>query len=558
MKISIIAILMLFVNGIVNAQQVNWANAIKTYGISGINDQCLDNEGNIYITGLIGCTINADCSCKMDNKNYSIQGYTDAFVAKLHPNGKVAWFKLFGNPNINKDDGDFDSGDEIYYDSITNSILVSGSVNSHQNNALIEGNGSGFLIKLDTSGTVRWAESFTSDSGKGGQGELVTGMQTDAQGNIEFTLGVFEKVTMKRNGKTLDSLGTHIVKFDANGNFISTTEFYPNCIVRKKTTTKGHYYIGEFWGNTTIKDTPLLCGNTKREGVFFMTDLNLNLKKLIQFKSNTGSYFSFKPLEVNDSGDIYMAGNYIADLVVEMDTLINKSSSFSGFVLKLDTEGNKKWLTNFRNNSGGISSLSVCLSGNKTFIANSYFGELNIGSQQFNSKGNDVYKSTLAIFELTENGNTSKQVQFEATRLERPHIISNLNKLYVSTSLGFTNFTIGNYSFSKQPPYNTGAVIAQLNDDLTSISELQSAGDKNLNIYSNPSNGLSTINLPASFSNSELELKLFNQLGQLVEQKSLPAGLSSTPLNLQQQAKGTYTVQISNGLETYTGKVVFE
>ncbi len=54
-----------------------------------------------------------------------------------------------------------------------------------------------------------------------------------------------------------------------------------------------------------------------------------------------------------------------------------------------------------------------------------------------------------------------------------------------------------------------------------------------------------------------MRLKLYNQLGQLVMETNLPAGLSSTQINLQQQARGTYTVIISNGTETYTGQVVF-
>ncbi|MBT4970418.1 MAG: hypothetical protein HOM80_15535, partial [Bacteroidetes bacterium] len=129
-----------------------WANAIggpyyeeETYGV------CIDDNSNVYITGMFMGTINVAQGTTLT----SYGGY-DAFVIKFNSSGNFQWAKKIGG-----------TSDDIGYDIIADSngdVCVTGGFEysaTFETGTTITGNGGDdiFLAKYDTNGNLIWAKN---------------------------------------------------------------------------------------------------------------------------------------------------------------------------------------------------------------------------------------------------------------------------------------------------------------------------------------------------------------------------------------------------------------
>ena len=139
---------------------------LKTYSNSGpndadkINDMCLDQDGNIYVTGFSDDTINF---------------YLDILTIKYNQNGDTVWMRRFNGPA-----NYFDSGNKILVDKEKN-VFVAGVVDSKT-----PLNSNYVLLKYDSNGTLKWSKYFDYQPARISF-DYVRDMVMDKAGNIYLT-----------------------------------------------------------------------------------------------------------------------------------------------------------------------------------------------------------------------------------------------------------------------------------------------------------------------------------------------------------------------------------
>jgi len=97
-------------------------------------------------------------------------------------------------------------------------------------------------------------------------------------------------------------------------------------------------------------------------------------------------------------------------------------------------------------------------------------------------------------------------------------------------------------------------VFQPLNDYGTSIEDITS--EEKLSAYPNPTHSSVTLDLPME-SNTEVHYSIYNNVGQVLEQKSV-VGVTQLDVNLSNYKAGIYFIGLKTGNNNYMNKVVKE
>ena len=148
---------------------------VNTYGGSAFDvgeDITVDSSGNSYITGYFEGTVD------FGGGNVTSAGSADFFVLKLNSSGTFQWVNTYGGSA-------FDVGQDITVDSSGNSYITGyfeGTVDFGGGNVTSAGAADIFILKLNSSGTFQWVNTYGGTSTDVGQGIAV-----DSSGNSYIT-----------------------------------------------------------------------------------------------------------------------------------------------------------------------------------------------------------------------------------------------------------------------------------------------------------------------------------------------------------------------------------
>ncbi len=150
-----------------------WA---KRFGDANIYQEALDvavdNIGNVYVTGYFEGTIPFGATV------LTSAGATDAFLAKLDPNGNTLWAKRFGGTGAQY-------GQSLAVDAQGNVTLIANGFNTMDFGGGVltsAGDYDMFLARFDPAGNLFWQKRFGGVSADIGQN-----IAADALGNLVFT-----------------------------------------------------------------------------------------------------------------------------------------------------------------------------------------------------------------------------------------------------------------------------------------------------------------------------------------------------------------------------------
>ena len=195
----------IFVLKLNSSGTLQWVN---TYAGS-LNDQgqniAVDSSGNSYITGYFQGTID------FGEGDVTSAGNNDIFVLKLNSSGTFQWVETLGSFGN-------DRALHITADSSGNSYTTgefTSTTNFGEGNVANNGGFDIFVLKLNSSGTFQWVQTYGDSTGDSG-----TGVAVDSSDNILIS-GYFQG-TVDFGGGDVTSIGGNdifVLKLNSSGQY---------------------------------------------------------------------------------------------------------------------------------------------------------------------------------------------------------------------------------------------------------------------------------------------------------------------------------------------------
>ena len=246
-------------------------------------------------------------------------------------------------------------------------------------------------------------------------------------------------------------------------------------------------------------------------------------------------------------GNVYVTGFFQFSVAFGKDTLGNTGNNISIFIAKYDSVGNALW----GRSPGGTgfdygTSITADSSGNVFMTGYFTSSYLNFGGipvlNDFTSN-NDIF-----VAEYNSDGNSLWAEGIGGQDNDYGMGICNAGgNVYVSGYFGSFTINFGSTTITNKGGYDI--FLAKL-DNITGIQEKTLS---QLNIFPNPSNGCFTILAPSAIF--DRTITIYNIVGENIfsdlfigEQKVINSNLK----------EGIYLIQIADGLQTITKKMIIE
>ncbi len=489
-----------------NSGNFVWA---KSLGNNENDEAIIDFElynNELYILGSFNGTVDFDFSSNENN----ITADNDLFLVKYSTDAGLIWAGSFG-------------GNASFSNSLKNRLDL--AINSFDNSLYISGNFSGtadfdlttnilnkdagvgrdiFLVKYNLNSELIWCKTAGGDTGLGS----LNSISFDADGNV-YGAGIASGQNFDLDFSPNENLISSnyfdflfIVKYDIDGNFISTSEInYSNvetwALSIKVSTNNtvfvsgksGYFSAGSFFSSNTIR--------------VYNDSLNTLLWHLPIIGPNSVSYPAFLTnLETTSNNDILYGGS------------ISLGTTEMPFLSKYDSNGNSLFI-----NSD--------LQENDTFTHNQT-GECHGSLSSLFLFSDDSF----VIFgNLTHTG----PPPYMAIDLD----ISQEGEHYIST-----NNTYANGSLFFMAKYNSDFSLST-----TDYSLLNS-----LKVFPNPTNSI--IYLSSPLLENDGQITLYNILGKEIFNEKVYSPLNNHQIDIKFLESGMYYIKYKTGSNSETKKII--
>lgn len=319
---------------------------------------------------------------------------------------------------------------------------------------------------------------------------------------------------------------------------------------------------GQFQASDSLWDMALDAQAPYGDGFLARADTTGHVQWLTRLTSDFGASFS-QCLPTN-SGNIVVSGSFGGHAYFGTDTLTAGSFidtnldtiSSSNFIAKYSPSGSLIWVSDLYSTSFYTMDDMVIGSDGFIYIQGNFSGDLRIGTTMLHTDAN----AEMYVAKLDTQGNCVAVLKAGGTwPYGGGSLLANERGLFASFKY-YTPFSIGATGIRCDQDHCSGTFIAKF-DSLSGFTGIASMalGEEGLHIYANPNNGLCTIDLPQQLQmTNDLVLSIFDNTGQLVQQVPVEYTGSSLQLDIQAQSHGIYHVELSDGVQRYSGSIVFE
>jgi hypothetical protein len=306
-----------------------WA---KSYGTAGTTTNtedvaygiASDNSGNIYLTGVIGSTINGSNGTVMnfDGIEITIAGQIDAFIAKLDASGTAQWVKGIGG-NLNATGFSITvAGDFVY----TAGNFAGSDIDFNRGATpafLLSANGfDGFITKHHLDGTFQWAAKVGGTTND----DAVRSIAIDADDNV-FSTGYFNSTNVDfGNSVSLTSSGTDAFVWKMNPE--GTTQWATK--MSSIGSVMGYGIAvnarGDIYTSGTFEGASAVFGNgfsltSKGMGDVFIAKMN-PVGNTVWAESFGGTLADYsKQLVIHNNEEVITAGGFLVSINLDPDNV---------------------------------------------------------------------------------------------------------------------------------------------------------------------------------------------------------------------------------------------
>lgn len=513
----------------------------------GTNSICIDSNGYIYSYGILESN-----PCFVDDDTLqTLNGESDFFIAKHDVSGNLLWAKSFGGYNTLYES---EWISDVLYSFINNKLYIYGQFYGNcilgDDTLASRGSSDVFIACLDPNGNFIWVKQI------GGSGEdIAYAMALDNDCNIYTSLSLSAGGTI---GSQVLLSGIYFSKLDLNGNLIwaekkfnanGTSFGYDAQILRIKIINNQIFGIGLCSVDSFVVDTvTVLTSLSSRQNIICCMDTN---HATVRWMKACGSSF---PQMMNISADresnIYITGDFKYDAIFDNDTLQSSNTS-EMFLVKYDSLGHKIWSKQtISSHSAEGSSIAQDYDGG-IYLIGSMTGTVILDSFTVNTSTNgDIF-----VARFNSIGNCIGLAQI-GDGIGSSILVDTDNNIYINGHFS-NSITFG--STPTLTTYGQSDVFLAKCDAITGVGEELRMANNQLLIYANPTKGICNVTIPDEFKHEHtLYLQVFDLGGKLLQESTLEMQGGEIKINLEQEAKGIYNINLSNRTKTYRGKVVFE
>lgn len=517
--------------------QWQWVKQFGGSGRDGISMKL--NATALYISG------GFEYNCFLDSDTLYSNGYNDIFIAKYDLSGNNrSWLKQFGGNN-SVDDYEGGAIRIITNDAIYVLGKFNGTLSIDGISFIDAGRTDAFLAKFDLNGNCLWikrAGGVGTDEGRD--------LAIDTLGNLYWV------ISMTSSG-SIDSFplnkGTAFAKLDANGNvqFVKNNLLTGGTITTFKIHNNEFYFTGYSQNDTVLIDADTLISNHNHDILLAKTDINGSVIWSKQFGGNNSDNWGNR-LEFDDYNNIYLAGRFNDTLLIDGNQVISNGNRDILFA-KFNNNGTNIWIKNCQaSGQSGAWALSLARDSEGKFYVGGYFeGTAHFGNYIVTSN-NFRYDMFLARYD--ENGDCLGVRNFGVA--ETYNILVDANDdLYLAVNfINSVNINSTTYTSSG----NQDALLIKC-DGITGIAEESRRSDNSLTIYANPNKGTFRIKVPEGINSlKNTILIVYNNNGQEIAHFNLDDNTDKPQFNIENSAKGLYSVKLIQGDKVYSGKLVVE
>jgi len=337
---------------------------------------------------------------------------TIPYLAKYNVNGRVEWVitpsQVNGGYGIINDLSILSNGDIIAIGQYVNSFAFGTSV-------LPNAGGSGFVIKVDSTGNIIWVKNFSS--------QIVTPYKCAKQNDNSIIIAGQYQNSLSLGNVSLNDLGPNlfVCKIDSSGNWqglIGSTTPSTNFgvfIHSMQANSQGDVYLaGEFYGGNfgfgggTIQHPS--NGGTYQSLLFKFNFDNQALEwssffPCINCSSNSLDHIVIDPTTNN----VFVAGRFQNTFTIGSTSYVS-AGNIDGILFSMNTNGNVNWVRKISgSNYDLINGLSI-IDTSKIAILGSFSSSIVIGANTINLGDN----ATDAILKFSANGTFIEAQPFDA------------------------------------------------------------------------------------------------------------------------------------------------
>jgi len=382
-------------------------------GSSSAMDVASDSAGNSYMAGNFSGTVDFDPASTRtgDTDILTSRGVADAYVAKYAPDKSLIWAIRMGGDSPNAasaGSGSDDVASSLSVDSSGN-VYVSGNFKGSSDFGLqtltTAGDIDAFVVKLNSSGTVQWANRW---GGIDNNRSLSVGV--DGSGNVLALSTKFSGAGAK---------GTDILKFNPSGGVV-WSKYVDGVSISNgdlAVDSAGNVVVvGTFGGHVDFDPGPRTNWQWGGQGSYASYVLNLNsqgnFRWVSVFPSPVSSFSWATKVALDSTGNIVVGGIYRGQVDFNPGSGITRLASGGfesggAYVTKLNSKGGLIWARSLdRDGTSGVNVSGLAIgAGNSIFVTGVFDG-----TADFNPGTSNVSRTTAGdsdgyLLNLTSAGN---------------------------------------------------------------------------------------------------------------------------------------------------------
>jgi hypothetical protein len=557
MKKLIFISLILLIPLLTVAQSWQWANCVHGYSPQYLYDISVDKDNNVY-----AAYFSFNDNIVFNDTSLAVNGFNDFFMVKYDEHGNEIWINQYGGswyPSQIYPGFLYDVMRDLKYDSVSNCIYGFGNYVEYCD----FGNGISltgpydvermFLAKFDLDGNCLWALKAGSS-----RNDHPLFICFDDIGNIYFFGLFYNNGTV---GTVPVSMGGNLVKVDPYGNVAwvkKLTGIYGDW-------QQGYYYTVNFYDAVFYMNALYLSGVHLQDDFVIDTiefnspgyngqlllklDTFGNVKWLSEYGGPTRSEMCYN-LALDDEGFIYTSGSYEGGYATFSNDTLFSNADKETYIVKSNPSGDIIWAKQTTSSQYSIPRV-MCHGVDGIYLAGNFKEQIAYGDHIAISPA----ETNFFVLNIREDGVGLGLINAGVANLGS--IVTDFEGMIYLGGFTTGELLLGDTTFIGG---EWGDAFVAKHSKIADYSVIHEIHKDVILVFPNPSKGNFNIEIPNEIElNQQMVFRVFDSFGRLCfEQKLLSSHQNQIKADIINLPDGIYCGILVNEKKTYSFKIIIE